>query len=240
MYLPSEIEQFKMPPFSSYRICRIMELEFCEGEWGNMKKFVLGMLIGIGLSLGVTAYAADIVSLIGKKVDGSFPLIINNVRADKDVLVIDGTSYLPVRSAAALFGYDVSFNADLMVLLTKKSEATIKNDTEKESVATPAPSTIPVPTPSQVPTASVEPVESKADIIDKIKINIIGMNSQINVVLDEIKKKEALLKSIQNDNNQAAKMQSTKEEIKRLKSVLADYTKQLEKLNKALKEQSIR
>jgi hypothetical protein len=217
-----------------------MELEFCGREWVNMKKFVLGMLIGIGLSLGVTAYAADIVSLIGKKVDGSFPLIINNVRADKDVLVIDGTSYLPVRSAAALFGYDVSFNADLMVLLTKKSEATIMNDTVKQSVATPAPSTIPVPTPSQVPTASVEPIESKADIIDKIKINIIGMNSQINVVLDEIKKKETLLKSIQNDNNQAAKIQTTKEEITRLKSVLTDYTKQLDKLNKALKEQSIR
>src|ERR1700730_15033832 len=101
-----------MPPFSSCKICRIMELVFCGREWGNMKKIVLGMLIGIGLSLGVTAYADDIVSLIGKKVDGSFPLIINNVRADKDVLVIDSTSYLPVRSAAALFGYDVSFNAD--------------------------------------------------------------------------------------------------------------------------------
>jgi hypothetical protein len=213
-----------------------MELEFCGREWGKMKKYVLGMLIGIGLSLGVTAYAADIVSLIGKKVDGSFPLIINNVRAEKDVLVIDGTSYLPVRSAAALFGYDVSFNADLMVILTKKSEATNKNDTVNQSVATPAPSTIPVPTASPVSAATTEPVESKADIIEKIKINIIGMNSQINVVLDELKKKEALLKSIQNDNNQAAKMLSTKEEIIKLKAILTDFNKQLDKLNKALKE----
>jgi phosphate/sulfate permease len=48
-----------------------MKLVFCGSEWGNMKKIVLGMLIGIGLSLGVTVYADDIISLIGKKVDGS-------------------------------------------------------------------------------------------------------------------------------------------------------------------------
>jgi hypothetical protein len=225
-----------------------MELIFGGREWGNMKKIVLGMLIGIGLSLGVTAYADDIVSLIGKKVDGSFPLIINNVRADKDVLVIDSTSYLPVRSAAVLFGYDVSFNADLMVILTKKNDAVIQkptDDTVKQPMTTPAPSTSPAPTTtttSTIPTASPAPVttpvpESREDIIYKIKISIIGMNSQINVVLDEIKKKEALLKSIQNDKNQAAKIQTTKEEITRLKAVFTEFTKQLDQLNKSLKEQ---
>jgi hypothetical protein len=213
-----------------------------------MKKIILGMLIGIGLSLGVTAYADDIVSLIGKKVDGSFPLIINNVRADKDVLVIDGTSYLPVRSAAALFGYDVSFNADLMVILTKKNDAVIQkpaNDTVKQPITTTAPSASPAPATTAaaaVPTASPVPVttpipENREDIIYKLKISIIGMNSQINVVLDEIKKKEALLISIQNDKNQAAKIQTTKEEITRLKVVLTDFTKQLDQLNKTLKEQ---
>jgi K+/H+ antiporter YhaU regulatory subunit KhtT len=63
------------------------------------------------------------------------------------------------------------------------------------------------------------------------------MNAQISVVIDEIKKKELLLNSIQNDTNQAAIIQSTKEEIARLKSILSDFTKQLDKLNKALKEQ---
>jgi hypothetical protein len=221
-----------------------MELVFCGREWGNMKKIVLGMLLGIGLSLGATTYADDIVSLIGKKVDGSFPLLINNVRADKDVLVIDGTSYLPVRSAAALFGYDVSFNADLMVILTKKSDLVIKpnEDITKQPVttpmpsSTPVPSSTPIPTVSQAPTATSEPIESKADMIDKLKINIIGMNSQISVVLDEIKKKEALLKSIENDSNQAAKIQTTKAEITRLKAVLADFTMQVDKLNKTLKD----
>jgi hypothetical protein len=205
-----------------------------------MKKLILGMIIGIGLSLGVTAYADDIVTLIGKKVDGSFPLLINNVRADKDVLVIDGTSYLPVRSAAQLFGYDVSFNADLMVILTKKNETVSKNPTETtviQPVATAVPTSTPMPTPTLVPTITSEPVENKADIIEKVKINIIGMNSQISAVQDEIKKQDFLLKNIQNDPNQAAKIQSTKDELTRLKSVLAGFTKELDKLNKTLKEQ---
>jgi hypothetical protein len=206
---------------------------------GNMKRIFLGILIGFGLSLGVTAYADDIVSLIGKKVDGSFPLIINNVRADKDVLVIDSTSYLPVRSAATLFGYDVSFNADLMVILTKKTDPVIINSTGAvviQPVTSPFPTATPIPASTSVPVATKEPVENKTAIIDKIKIDIIGMNSQISVILDEIKKKEALLKSIQNDVNQAAKIQSTKAEITRLKTVLTDFTKQLDKLNKALNE----
>jgi hypothetical protein len=213
-----------------------------------MKKIVLGMLIGIGLSLGFTAYADDIVSLIGKKVEGSFPLLINNIRADKDVLVIDGTSYLPVRSAAALFGYDVSFNADLMVILTKKNDFIIKKPAD-EAVATPIPSNTPSPSntvsssPTPIPTSSQSPAPtptpapvSNAELIDRIKINIIGMNAQIEAVLAEIKKNEALLKSIQSDVNQAAKIQSTKTEIARLKAVYADFLKQLDKLNKSLKE----
>jgi hypothetical protein len=217
-----------------------MKLVFCGREWGIMKKIIAGILIGISLSLGFTAYADDIVSLIGKKVDGSFPLIINNLRADKDVLVINGTSYLPVRSAAALFGYDVSFNADLMVVLNKKVETVIKKPTDdavKQPIATPAPISTSMPTAAQVPNVTTVPAENKEEIADKIKINIIGMNAQISVVIDEIKKKELLLNSIQNDTNQAAIIQSTKEEIARLKSILSDFTKQLDKLNKALKEQ---
>lgn len=228
--------------FSSDENCRIMELVFCGREWEDIKKIIVGLLIGISLSLGLTTYANDIVSLIGKKVEGSFPLIINNARADKDVLVIDGTSYIPVRSAAALFGYDVTFNSDLMVVLNKKSDVAIKKPADngvKQPTATPVPTATPapMPTPTQVPTPTTEPVENKDDIIDKLKNNIIGINSKINVVLDEIKKNEVLLKSIQNDVNQAALIQTTKADIARLKSVLTDSTKQLDKLTKSLKEQ---
>jgi hypothetical protein len=217
-----------------------------------MKKLIMGILIGIGLSLGITAYADDIVSLIGKKVEGSFPLIINNSRADKDVLVIDGTSYIPVRSAAILFGYEVTFNADLMVVLNKKSDLVIKSpavDITKQPTATPTPTATPKPTATPVPTTTPvstatlapiptsDPAENKAEIVDKLKINIIGVNSQIIVVLEEIKKKDTLLKSIQNDINQTALIQATKVEIARLRTVLTDSTKQLDQLNKSLNEQ---
>lgn len=202
-----------------------------------MRKIILGVLIGLGLSIGVTTYAADIVSLIGKKVDGSFPLYINDVRADKDVLVIDGTSYLPVRSAAALFGYDVSFNADLMVMLTKKGDPVITNTSNGPTASptpTPKATSSATPSPTPTPAVTIAPIIDKAAIRDKIKIDIIGMSAQISAVNDEIIKKEILLKNIQNDANQAAKIQSTKSEITRLKALLADFTKQLDKLNKDL------
>jgi hypothetical protein len=206
-----------------------MKIVFRGREWAIMKKMMIGLILGIGLTLGISVYADEIVSLVGKKVDGSFPLIINNIRADKDVLVIDGTSYIPVRSASTLFGYDVSFNADLMVVLTKKAETVVKQPAPDPTVIKPA------NTPE--PTASIAPAEKNADTIDEIKTNIIGMNSQISVVIEEIKKKEALIKSIQNDTNQSAKLQTTKEELTNLKSILSGFNKQLDKLNKSLKEQ---
>jgi hypothetical protein len=203
-----------------------------------MKKIMMGLIMWIGLTLGVSAYADEIVSLVGKKVDGSFPLIINNIRADKDVLVIDGTSYLPVRSAATLFGYEVTFNTDLMVILTKKADSIVKQPDAEAVVKQPVTEVGVKPTNTTKETpVPTDAIENKAEVIDKIKTNIIGVKSQINVVLDEIKKKEALIKSIRYDTNQSAKLQTTKEEISKLKTILVDFTKQLENLNKALKDQ---
>lgn len=74
-----------------------------------MKKYIIGAIIGIMLS---TTYSvsAEVIDMIGKKVDGSFPFKINGKRATQDVIVIEGTSYVPVRAAADLFGYDIDFD----------------------------------------------------------------------------------------------------------------------------------
>lgn len=83
-----------------------------------MKKYIVGALFGFLLAFTVSAHA-EVVNMFGKVVDGSFPLVINGQKAEKDVVTIEGTSYIPVRSAGALFGYDVSF-IDSQVILKKK------------------------------------------------------------------------------------------------------------------------
>jgi hypothetical protein len=85
-----------------------------------MKKYLVGAIIGVVLSISITAYAEDVKSLVGRAVEGSFPLLINGQKADKDVIVIDGTSYVPVRVAGELFGYDVGFIDSQVVLKAKE------------------------------------------------------------------------------------------------------------------------
>lgn len=83
-----------------------------------MKKFIVGLISGMVLTLSISTYAEEIESYIGKIVEGQFPVIIDGQRADKPGLVIEGTTYLPIRSAGELFGYDVSF-IDSQVILNK-------------------------------------------------------------------------------------------------------------------------
>lgn len=82
------------------------------------KWFVVGLLVGISLILGATAFADEIKSYIGKQIEGQFPITIDNERIEQPGLVIEGVSYLPVRVAGELFGYNVSF-VDSEVILEK-------------------------------------------------------------------------------------------------------------------------
>lgn len=88
-----------------------------------MKKAAAGFLAGVLLTLSATAYADDIHAAMGKVVDGTYPLIIDGKRSERDVIVVDDTSYLPVRAAGEMFGYDVDFVSDQVLLDKKKSTA---------------------------------------------------------------------------------------------------------------------
>lgn len=91
----------------------------------NVKKFLAGILFGGILVFSITGYAD---SLIGKQIDATFPLFINNEQSPKNVVSIEGTSYLPVRSAGEMFGYDVNFQNETVFLSTQKQETTLTLD----------------------------------------------------------------------------------------------------------------
>lgn len=83
-----------------------------------MKKYVVGILIGFCLSFAVGAHA-EVVTMINKVVEGTFPVTVQGNRLAVDAVVIEGSTYLPVREFGEAIGYEVGFNADLGVSLTK-------------------------------------------------------------------------------------------------------------------------
>ena len=85
-----------------------------------MKKIMIGLIAGMILTLSVSTYAEEIESYIGKVIEGQFPVIVDGKKVDKPGLVIEGTTYLPVRATADLFGYDIAF-VDSQVILNKKT-----------------------------------------------------------------------------------------------------------------------
>jgi|SRR5690625_2864827 len=91
-----------------------------------MKRFVTGLIAGIALTISVSAYADEIESYIGKVIEGQFPVVIDGKKAEKPGIVVDGTTYLPVRSAGELFGYNISF-IDSEVVMKKKTTKTVEN-----------------------------------------------------------------------------------------------------------------
>lgn len=106
-----------------------------------MKKAAAGFIAGVLFATTATAYADTIESVVGMAVEGTLPLIINGKQADKDVIVVDGTSYLPVRAAGEMFGYSVDF-INREVVLEKDGGGTTPQDSsnseeeEEDSSAT--------------------------------------------------------------------------------------------------------
>ncbi len=83
-----------------------------------MRRFLLGLVFVLVL-LGTTTAYAEGISMIGKKVDAAYPVFINGHELAYDAIVIDGASYIPVRSTADTLGFTTSFVNKTVVLSPK-------------------------------------------------------------------------------------------------------------------------
>lgn len=86
-----------------------------------MKKVLLGVLVGIILSVPMYAAAEKLPAIIGKTVQGTTSILIG-VEYAADAIIIDGTSYAPVRAIAELVGMGVSFENGKIILTEKEGE----------------------------------------------------------------------------------------------------------------------
>lgn len=98
-----------------------------------VRKYLIGALVGLSLSFAFSAHAA-VENLIGRVVEGVFPVKVNGIKIDKQAIVIDGTSYLPVRAIGDALNIDIDFNADLGIELTQKAGAKMSAQIPQDTV----------------------------------------------------------------------------------------------------------
>lgn len=92
-----------------------------------MRKILVLAVVLLTLSLS-TAYAEEIKSVVGKVIEGEFPVKVNGEILENKAIVVNGTSYLPVREFGEKLGFEVKFDADMGITLEKQEEpASIKD-----------------------------------------------------------------------------------------------------------------
>lgn len=101
-----------------------------------MKKFVAGIIIGSVLSFTISAHADELASLVGKEIQGEFPVTLNGEQLSNQAAVVDGTSYLPVRAIGEALNLEVSFNAEAGIALTNKEEVVTPVVNEEQTTYT--------------------------------------------------------------------------------------------------------
>lgn len=83
-----------------------------------MKKFVAGLIIGVGIASSFNVSAA-VDSIIGKQVEGTALVKLNGADIGKESIIVNGSSYAPVRAVGEALGLDVDFQNNEVVMTNK-------------------------------------------------------------------------------------------------------------------------
>lgn len=94
-----------------------------------MKKYIIGFLIGVSLTLPLTVFAEDI-SKIGKKIAAEYTVILNDEELPVKAVAFDGASYAPVRAISEALGLNVAFKGSQVILTTKEGDRNMLNQEE--------------------------------------------------------------------------------------------------------------
>lgn len=108
-----------------------------------MRNYLIGILIGIALMVSATSFADGIESLVGKKIESQYPVTIDGKTLDKQAIVVDGSSYAPLRAIGDALDKNVAFDETIGVSLSSKEDNSVRNSTTVELPApTPKPLTL--------------------------------------------------------------------------------------------------
>lgn len=118
-----------------------------------MKKFVMGLVLGIGLTIAVSAAAEGIQSLVGKQVDGQATVVLDGNELGTQAVIIEGTSYAPVRAIGEAVGREVGWEGGKVTL------------DSKQAVSTPSPTVTPAPSVGVYPKDVIEAEIQRVEVI---------------------------------------------------------------------------
>lgn len=93
-----------------------------------MKKFISGIIVGVLIFAGATVFADTAKNLFGKKVEGTFEVVFNGEKIN-DAAVIEGSTYLPVRSISEAAGINIAVEGKT-ISLTTQTEGSVVDDLE--------------------------------------------------------------------------------------------------------------
>lgn len=176
-----------------------------------MKKYIIGTIFGFILATAVGANAQGVTTVIGEVIDGAFSVKVNGVELSDQAIVVQGTSYLPVRAFGDATGYDIKFNPELGIELTKKNDI---STTPIETPATPQTDPTPVKTKEQIKIETDAAIETLNMRIKMVKISISSVEGDIKESperKDEFQKKiDELNKLITDYEAQIAALQAQK------------------------------
>jgi len=173
-----------------------------------MRRYIIGGLIGAALATSFNASAA-VEAIIGKAVEGTAAVKLNGQKLDKDSIIVDGSSYAPVRAIGEALGLNVDFKNSEVVLDQKKEAAPVVEN----PVVAPQPET---------PKQSLGDIEKQIESIKESK----AMKEQT------LRQSEAYKKGFPQTDIYDKEIELYKSQIKEFDSKIAELEKQKAELTK--------
>ncbi|MGG1518731.1 hypothetical protein ABE504_25150 [Paenibacillus oryzisoli] len=171
-----------------------------------MRKYIIGAIFGFLVATAVGARAEGVKSLIGEVIDGAFNVKVDGKELADQAVVIQGTSYLPVRAIGEATGYDVAFDPNAGIELTKKADEVAEQPAEQN--------------PNIVRAQRIEELRAKSE---EIKKEITGLYQTVRKYMSlEMTDPQ----SIDQNDYQAAKKawEAKKEELAAVNKEIAELT----------------
>lgn len=87
----------------------------------KVKFITIGVVIGVLGTAATTSIAAQISSLVGKKIQAEYVVNVDGKKSDTKAIVVDGVSHLPVRKVSEIYGADIQVKDKVISLNTNQA-----------------------------------------------------------------------------------------------------------------------
>jgi len=104
-----------------------------------MKKYIAGFIAGVFATVGITAFADEVRSFIAEKATFDVYVAGEKFESEKPPVVIEGSTYLPLKATGEALGVDVTWNEK-----ERRGFGDVKEN--QEAIVSPVPTSTPVPT----------------------------------------------------------------------------------------------